>query len=475
MKVQEVLGLKVNYNYEVSGISINSKKTKRNDIFVAIKGKNYDGNHFINELIKRKVKTFITSDINIYKKYINEKINIILVDNEKKELALLCKRFYQDISKNVTLIGVTGTNGKTTVTTLVYKYMRYLGKNVTMIGSNGIYINDNYYKTINTTPDIITTYETIKKSVNENINFVIMEVSSQGIKEDRVSYLQFHIGLFTNLSLDHLDYHKTLDDYFYTKLLFLSKCEKIIVNRDSDRYLDINRFIDKKIITFGKSNSDIKIDAFKCTLEKTIFDLLINDNKIHINTSLLGEYNIYNIASFIAIIKELDLLNKYTLSFLNKNIIIDGRFEIIKTKKAFFVIDYAHTPDGIENILKLLNSLKKSKLIVVTGMGGNRDKSKRKITGKILQKFANLIILTEDNSRDEETKDIIDNIKEGIDDKSKLLIIYNRYEAIKKAYELANSDDIIAVLGKGCEREIICKNKTIPFNDKEEVLKIVKE
>lgn len=475
MKVEDVLGIKVKYNYEVSGIVIDSRKVKKNDIFVCIQGERFDGNDFIGDVLNKKVRTIVTSDVDVYKKLIHEKINIILSYDVKKDLSIYASRFYEDISRKVCLVGVTGTNGKTTVTTLCYKYYRYLGRNVALIGTNGIYINDYFFETENTTPNIITIYEMLKKAIDMGVKIVIMEVSSQGIKEGRVNGLAFDIALFTNITLDHLDYHKTFDDYFYSKVMFLSRANKIIINKDSNKFSEINRIIDKEIITFGKDNADYAINNIELNIEQTSFDLLIDEQNFHIQTSLLGEYNIYNITSFIAIIDLLGGFNQYTLSFLLKKITIDGRFEVVNSNKGTFIIDFAHTPDGISKVLKLLNNLKIGKIITVIGMGGNRDKSKRPIVGKILSEYSDIVILTEDNSRNENTLDIIDDIFKGIDSEKQtdVFILPDRCEAIKKAYELAKSQDIIAILGKGCEKYIIKENEYMPYNDKEEVYKLI--
>ena len=305
-----------------------------------------------------------------------------------------------------------------------------------------------------------------------------MEVSSQGIKENRINGLDFEIGLFTNLTLDHLDYHKTFEDYFYTKAMFLSHCKHVIVNSDSNMFYLLNKVINKKLITFGKTISKEKpnyyINNTSYDIERTCFDLLIDDQNFHIESSMLGEYNIYNVTSFIAIIDLLGYFNNYTLSFLKKKISIDGRFEVIETNKGKFVIDFAHTPDGVSNILSLLDSFKTGKLITVIGMGGNRDKSKREIVGKILDNMSDVIILTEDNSRNENVIDIIEDIKKGITKTNEVYIIPNRKEAIIKAYSISNKNDIIALLGKGNEKYIETNDKFIYFQDKEEVYKLGK-
>lgn len=490
MKVAEVLKMNVKYNYEVSGIAIDSRSVKRNDIFVCIDGYNHSGNEFVSEVINKKVRTIVTSSAKTYTSLLYNKINIILVGDTTKTLAEICKRFYNDISKKICLVGITGTNGKTTVATLLYKYYRYLGKNVSYIGTNGIYINDDYYESANTTPNILLIYETFKKSLLKDINLVVMEVSSQGIKEGRILGLDFDIGLLTNLSLDHLDYHKTFDDYMYCKMMFLTQSKNVIVNRDSFKFYEINRLINKELITFGicrddksllnsnysnfiSPDCDYEISNIECDIEKTVFDIRIKkDENYHIRTSLLGEYNVYNIASFIAILDLLDSFNQYTLSFLSKKITIDGRFELINTSRGKVVIDFAHTPEAVKSILTLLNGIKTRKIITVIGMGGDRDKSKRKIVGKIVSSLSDIVILTEDNSRGEKPIDIIEMIKKGIDSDNNVYVEESRAAAIKKAYYLSQAGDIIAILGKGNEKYIIKGSEKILFSDKDEVYKL---
>jgi len=474
MKVGEILSLNVKYNYEVTGISIDSRSIKKNDIFVCINGYNYNANDYIDEVLSKKVRTIITDNSDYYNKYKSLKINILLVEDVKKTLAYLCNKFYQEYINKISLIGITGTNGKTTVSTLLYKYFRYLGKNIALIGTNGIYINDEYTPSVNTTPDILTIYNVIKKAVEIGCSVLVMEVSSQGIKEGRVIGLDFDISLFTNITLDHMDYHNTFDDYYYTKLLFMSKAKIKIINKDMDRYNNTLRSLDGKIISFGKTSNNYKISNIEYDIENTIFDLLVDDNTFHIQTSLLGEYNVYNVVSFIAIVDVLDLFNQYTLSFLNKKITIDGRLEIINSNKGKFIIDFAHTPDGVDKILTFLNIIRSGRIITVIGMGGNRDKSKRSIVGEILSEKSDVIILTSDNPRNENPVDIINDIKSGIVNKQKnsVYVEADRRKAIKLAYDLSGTEDIIAILGKGNESYISINDEKIPYSDREEVMKL---
>ena len=253
----------------------------------------------------------------------------------------------------------------------------------------------------------------------------------------------------------------------------MSKAKVKIINNDMDNFSEAYRVLDGKVITFGKKSSNYKFLNMEYDIEQTIFDLLVDNNLFHITTSLLGEYNVYNIASFIAIIDYLDSFNQYTLSFLNKKIIIDGRLEIISSPKGKFIIDFAHTPDGVENVLKYLNIISSGRIITVMGMGGNRDKSKRPIVGEIISKMSDVVILTSDNPRFENPLDIIEDIKKGIKTNIPVYTEPDRRKAIKLAYNLSSNVDVIALLGKGNESYLIIDDEKIPYSDREEVYKLI--
>lgn len=482
---------KINYNHYVSGITDKSKEVTKNNIFVAYKGYNNNGFDYIDEAIKNGAKTIISDDERILNLN-NHSINYFYCIDAKLELARLLKIFYQEQRNKIILIGVTGTNAKTTICTLVYRYLKYINENIIYIGTNGVYTNEKTYKTHNTTLDIVNLYKCINFAANHNYKYIVMEVSSQGIKESRVKYVDFDIGLLSNITIDHLDYHKTFDDYFYTKVNFLYSCKIKIINGCCEKYREIvNSINDFNIITYGVISNDFNnqsnyYDYFASNLSLSLvesnFLLHIKKDcfKYYITTSLLGDYNISNILGMIAIIDNITnktFLNNRIFSFLKNKIEIKGRFDVVKCTKGCFVIDFAHTPDGILKILSFLKSVTLGKLIVVLGMGGDRDRSKRAIVGEIVSRYADYFIVTSDNPRNEDNDLIICDILNGITSnyQKNVLIINDRKEAIEESYLLSSSSDVVAILGKGNEEEQIIKGIYYKFNDLDVLKKIIKK
>ena len=470
MKVNKLINKFIINNHKINSLKTDSRKVVEGDIFYAIKGSDFDGNNYINEAILRGAKTII-SEVELKDKSEYSNINYIVVDDVRKELAMNAKVFYKDISRTMDLIGVTGTNGKTTVTTLLYKYLMKLNKKATLIGTNGIYIDNIYYETKNTTPDILDIYEILEMSKESGVSTVFMEVSSHAIKMLRVYGLEFKIGLITNISLDHLDYHRTMDDYKYTKGLFLSHIDKnniVIINKDMDDFIFFNKLPQAKVSTFGSENCDYKLIDYTLGIEGSSFKINIKGIEYKLETKLLGLFNIFNILAFIAIIDCLKMPLDNINSFINSKINILGRMEVIEYKNRYFVIDFAHTPDGVENVIKYLNQIKKNNLIVIIGCGGDRDRSKRRVIGDIVSREADYFVLTNDNPRTEDPVLIIEDILEGVKTKN-YAVIMDRKIAIEEAYKRSLKDDIIAILGKGNEEYQIINNQKIMFSDKEVV------
>lgn len=376
------------------------------------------------------------------------------------------KRKYKKILDEMTFIGITGTNGKTTTTTLIYKYFKFINQKITLIGTNGIYINNDYYETINTTPGIEKIYHIILESYNRGIRTIVMEVSSHAIDQYRVYGIKFYVKAITNITWDHLDYHKTFKQYKKTKFRFL-KNSTILIN-DEINYINLNPF--KKIYKYGKKNSYFNMSNILVNEEGIKFKLNINNNSYVIKSNLLGEFNCYNLLLFISI---LYLLGEFDycklISFLDNNIKVDGRMEIFKYNNKSVIVDYAHTPDGMEKVLEFIDEVYKKNILVLFGCGGNRDKYKREIMGDIASLYADYLILTNDNPRDEEELDIINDILKGVTTKYK--VIPNRKDAIDYGINLLNVYDVLIILGRGNEEYIKVKDKLIPFND----IKYVKE
>lgn len=434
-------------------IKNNSKKITKGDTFIAIKGIDYDGHDYINEAI-----------INGATKVIVEKgkynVKTKKVKDTKKYLRKYLKRKYKKMLNNIHLIGVTGTNGKTTTAFLIYQSLNKCNIKCAYIGTIGFYLNEKILDLKNTTPDILDIYEMLIKCKENNYNYVALEVSSQALDMHRLDTLIFDYAIFTNLTRDHLDYHKTMDSYCKAKQRLFKQLKGISIINMDDPYKDY--FITKKTITFGENNSNYQINNYTLLNDETIFTL---NNEVY-KTKLIGKYNIYNIIPAIIILKEL----KQDTSVIEDVISPVGRMDKIKYKDNTIIIDYAHTNDALEKILLNIRELKINKIYTIIGCGGNRDKTKRPLMGNIATNLSDYVIFTNDNPRYENPDDILDDITKNITKKN-YKIIKNRCKAIKKGIHLLKKNDILLLLGKGHENYQIIKDKKIYFSD----IQVVKE
>lgn len=484
MLLSEYLQRYVNMNLNVNklvtdhileNVYDNSKNVSNNSVFVAINGYSKSGLVFINEAIKNGALTIIYDDENYrYNKDKYPKINFIYVSSSKVELARLLKIINKD-KKMPNLIGITGTNGKTTVTNIVYECLKNSNINTLLIGTEGIksYYDgkEEYFNSVNTTPSISELYKYIYL---HNYVFVVMEVSSQGIIEGRVLGLKFKLICLTNITQDHLDYHKTIDNYANAKArlaINLDVSDYLVINNNSDyANLFINSTI-AKLITYNdgynKRYSNYTgriINRYYNKMDIVIWD---NKNCYEITTNLCGDFNVQNILASYSILKTLKIDKEVILNTLKTFKPVIGRMNYYLLNKdrinKHIIIDYAHTPDGIQQVLNYYNNVKHKKIKVVIGCGGNRDKSKRALIGNIVSKNADFVYLTEDNSRNEKTIDIIEDIKKGLNDNN-YQVILSRKQAIESAINESNDGDIILILGKGAEQFIISDKKN-PFSD----------
>jgi len=463
-------------NHVVKSIETNSKQVTNNAVFVAILGTHFDGHDFIDEAISNGAKSIIYDSEVCDKK---EGINYFKVYDTKKALSFVANTFYRNITKKVKLIGVTGTNGKTSITTILHNYLEYVGKKSLLIGTNGIYFNKTVIENVNTTPDILFSLKHIKKAYKNGARYVVMEVSSHAIKELRVDRFDFDVAIFSNLTHDHLDYHKSIVDYRYTKGIFLqslpnNKRKTAIANGDDDSFRIYNRMIKNNLLTYGiRQDVDYRaMNVDNSAPEGVSFRLLHNDKKYKLKTFLLGEFNVYNILSCIACINFLGFKIETFISFLKIFRQIDGRMEMFEINKRFYLIDFAHTPDSVQNILKNIRKLGFKRMTVIIGCGGNRDRKKREIIGKLVVSYADKVIFTSDNPRDEDEMSIIQDIVRKIPFyKKNYGVILNRERAIEAAIAASVPKEIIIILGKGFENFQIIKGKKYKFNDKEVVKK----
>lgn len=441
-------------------IKIDSRKVINGDTFIALRGVNDDGHNYINDAIKNGATTIIAEEGEY-------SVNTIIVSDTKKYLKEYLENNYYDEIKKLKLIGMTGTNGKTTTCFLIYQALNKLNIKCAYIGTLGFYLKDSFKQLNNTTPNLYELYNMLLECVKEDYEYVVMEVSSQALSMGRVDTLIFDYVIFSNLTQDHLDYHKTMENYVIEKqkLFKMTNNSFAIVNND-DEYK--NYFLlDNKNITYGKTNSDYNIEILNTSLDGSVFKL--NDEKYF--TKLIGEYNILNMTIVIILLKLLNIENIYdVIKELNSP---NGRMDIIKYKENNIIIDYAHTPDAVEKIINTVSNLQHNRVITIIGCGGNRDKSKRSIMGDISTKYSDYVIFTSDNPRYENPKKILKDITDKLDKKN-YKILKNRKKAIKNGIQMLEKNDILLLLGKGHEDYQIVKNKKIHFSDKEIVYKYIR-
>ena len=440
-------------------IKIDSRKIEEGDTFIAIRGINDDGHKYVEDAIDRGAICVIVEE----GKY---SVDTIVVSDTKKYLEEYLENNYYDKIKKLKLIGMTGTNGKTTTCFLIYQALNKIGIKCAYIGTLGFY-TDEEKNLSNTTPNLYELYEMLLECAQNNYEYVVMEVSSQGLAMGRVNTLIFDYVIFSNLTQDHLDYHKTMEEYLNQKQkLFTMTNNSIAIINNDDKYKDYF-LLNNKNITYGKTNSDYNISNIESTLTGTKFHL--NDEVYF--TKLIGEYNIYNLSIVIILLKCLNIENIF-------NIIKDlqapkGRMDIVNYNDNSIIIDYAHTPDAVEKIIKEVSKIEHNRIITIIGCGGNRDKTKRPIMGDIATINSDFVIFTSDNPRYEKPKKILKDITCKLDKKNYKIIV-NREKAIKNGIQILKNNDILLLLGKGHEEYQIIKDKKYAFSDKNVVLKYIR-
>ena len=441
-------------------IKIDSRKVIEGDTFIALRGINDDGHKYVESAIKNGASTVIVEEGEYG-------VNTIVVKDTKEYLKEYLENNYYDEIKKLKLIGMTGTNGKTTTCYLIYQALNKVGKKCAYIGTLGFYLTDEKRNLSNTTPNLYEIYEMLLECVSKDYEYVVMEVSSQGLSMGRVDTLIFDYVIFSNLTQDHLDYHGTLENYVLEKQkLFKMTNESIAIINSDDKYKDYF-ILDNKNITYGKTSNDYKISNIKSTIKGSNFKL----NEKEYFTKLIGEYNIYNIVIVIILLEllEIDNIDEIIKSLDSPN----GRMDIVEYKDNIIIIDYAHTPDAVEKIITNVSKLEHNKIITIVGCGGNRDKTKRPIMGDIATRYSDYVIFTSDNPRDEKPRKILKDIVCKLDKKNYKIIV-NREKAIKKSIQILSKNDILLLLGKGHEDYQIIKGKKIPFSDKEKVIKYLR-
>ncbi|PNR94566.1 UDP-N-acetylmuramyl peptide synthase [Petrotoga sp. 9PWA.NaAc.5.4] len=478
-KIIEILGDNIqeknlsNQRIKVRALKDNSDAIEKNDVFFASKGHKFDGHDYISSALEKGASLIIAEN---KEKIPKNTFNYIIVKNIHKAKIDLTYKIYGISSNDFKIYGVTGTNGKSTSVTLMHHILRQSGKNSTLISTVEIKINDKMIKEPrNTTPGILELAYILKKSKDSKVDFINLEVSSHALEQKRITNIQFDIISFTNITRDHLDYHKTFEEYKKVKLSFidyLKKNGKIIINSD---LLDKKEFLkicdSESLITYGfKNNADYVIEKMEEKLTGTEFILRTNkDQKVTIKSPLLGKFNVYNITNAFIAAESFGLKTDEIIKAISTFKGVPGRFQIVPTSKSlgfYVVIDFAHTPDALEEVLSTASSLTNGRVIIVFGAGGNADQGKRKIMGEVVSKKADIIVLTNDDPKDEDPDKIIEDVKEGIDKNAHLIIIPDRQKAIDAAISFANKGDIVIIAGRGHEKfQLFANGRKVKFND----------
>lgn len=446
-------------------IKTNSKDIVSGDTFIAIKGFKHDGHDFIKDAIERGAS-------NIICEHGEYDIPYTIVSSTKEYLKdYLYSNYYHEI-KDIILIGITGTNGKTTSCYFTYELLKKLKVKCAYIGTIGFFTDKKVRDLNNTTPELIELYDMFLECKKNNIKVIVMEVSSHALELERVYGLKFDYVVFTNLTVDHLLFHKSMNNYLNAKkkLFKMLKPNGISITNIDDKYY--KDFILEDTITYGKNNSDFNIIKSKLKHNRTIYIFKYKNKKYKIKMNIAGEYNIYNSLVSIIILVNMGYNIRKVIKLFKKIALPNGRMEMIKYKRNSIFIDYAHTPDAVKNVLENAYKFKKGKVYTIIGCGGERDRTKRKDMGIISTDLSDYVIFTNDNPRSEDMNQIINDIIYDID-KNNYEVILDRKKAIIKGIDLLKNNDILFILGKGHEEYQIINGIKYHFSDKEEVLKYI--
>lgn len=472
-------------NEYINDVKINSNLIEPNDMYIALNGRKVNGHEFINEACKRGATAFVinadkANEIKL-PKYME--CTIITVANTRESLPYIIRNLYHNPSEKFDLIGVTGTNGKTSVTTIAKHVFTKMNHNTGLIGTIDNYINNHRIemkKTTATTPDCIELGKLMDLFVKEQVDTVLMEVSSMALKNHRVDGCKFDIGVYMNISPEHLDDHKTMDDYIASKMMLFDMTDKAIVNVDDSYAFQVLERCKGSVLRFGIKNvSDCDIYAKEIVYSNTCvsFTVIYQGKEYPVKLNIPSEFAIYNNLAVLAICIMKGMNVGEVIEILSEDIKVEGRYDVISENNSCSVIvDYAHTPAALENLLTAVQKNSSYKrIITVFGCGGDRDKSKRSVMGKLSQEMSDLTIITSDNPRTEKPMNIIEDIIKGMNTKlDNYIVIEDREKAIHYAIEQADNCDVVVIAGKGHEKVQIFNGYSVEFDDKEVARKAMK-
>ena len=486
MKLNEILrkieGLKVkgNLDIEIEGIACDSRKVEKNSMFIAIKGFKTDGHKFISEAIKNGAIAVVVEDVEELRKCDNiDNITVIVAPDTRILLARAAVNFYNNPSSKFNLIGITGTKGKTTTSFMIKEILEKSGQKVGLIGTIANYIGGKKLSdSARTTPESLELQQIFSQMVEEKVDTVVMEVSSQSLKLHRVDGCDFNIGIFTNFSEDHISEseHPDMDDYFNAKLKLFSMCKTAYINNDDFRVAKIKKLeTNCNIKTYGIDNqADLIAKDITVTNANVDFKVKINGRNERIKVGIPGRFSVYNSLAAISVVTKLGISVEPIKEAL-LDVKVPGRSELVPNKKGLTImIDYAHSPESLEKILLSVKNYTRGRVISVFGCGGDRDPNKRPIMGEISGNIADFTIITSDNPRTENPEKIIEQIEVGIKKtKGNYITIVDRTDAIRHAINMAHKNDIIILAGKGHETYQEINNKKNDYDEREIIKKII--
>lgn len=459
---------------EVEKIVFDSREAKENDVFVCISGFKVDGHTFAQSAVEKGAAVVIVErEISLPKE-----VTILKVDNNRVALAQMGANYYHEPSKKMNLVGVTGTNGKTSTTYIVKSVLDMIGHKVGIMGTIENRIGDKVLHTERTTPESLEVQKLFNDMCEEKVTDVVMEVSSHALDLHRVDCCDFNIAIFTNLTQDHLDYHKTMENYKMAKAMLFERTNQAVINIDDPAGEYMIQVSKGKVLTTAiEKEADLKAEKIKITADGVAFVLDFKGKEYPVHLNIPGKFSIYNALGAIGACLFMDIPMETIIKGLGAIVGVKGRFQTIKSPKgANAVVDYAHTPDGLENILNTAKEFVEGRIITVFGCGGDRDRTKRPIMGEIAGRLSDYCIITSDNPRSEEPNAILLDVEEGTKRTNCPYIkVVDRREAIFKAVEMSKPGDLIVVAGKGHENYQIFPDKTIHFDDAEVIAEAFKE
>ncbi len=469
VEVKEIIG---NKDANVTGVSFDSRAVQTGNLFVCISGFESDGHAYAPMAIERGATVLVCE------KDLRELgATCIIVENSRAALAQIAANYYGHPEQKFCLIGVTGTNGKTTVTYLIKSVLEAMGKKVGLIGTNQNMIGNEVIPSKRTTPDSLELMRLFARMADSEVDYVVMEVSSHSLVLDRVTACTFDVAGFTNITQDHLDFHKTMEEYLEAKGILFRMARHGVINADDESVARLREVSTcEKLIAYGESaESDMQISHVELKENGVFFDLTYDGKTHFVELGIPGKFSVYNALTALGCLAMAGIPLEDAVRCLKKARGVKGRVELVETGRDYSVIiDYAHTPDGLENVIRTIRGFAKGRVITLFGCGGDRDKTKRPKMGKIASELSDVSIVTSDNPRSEDPKAIIEDVLVGvIDGGGEYKVIPNRFDAIEYALDFAQKDDVVLLAGKGHETYQILADRTITFDEREIVRKLL--